>query len=76
MVKLNRPVGMLENIAKEIKCEIDLLEERWRNIARDSEELTDRECVRVDIICDQIESFRKELTAIELAIYLVREYVD
>jgi prefoldin subunit 5 len=81
MIKLNRPVEMLEDIQMKIEDKIELLEERKQAIEdkayeRESGELTDREQERIDNIDEEIETLRSEYDEIENALQYIREYTE
>ena len=80
MIKLNKPVTMLEDILEKLESKIEDLRVKQDAIAECAVEhdrdMTEREQERYDALEEQIDELQAEQDEIENALDYLREYVD
>lgn len=80
MIKLNRPVEMLEDILERLESKIEALQEKQQaieeNAAEHDRDMTANELARYGTLEEQIDELQAERDEIENALDYLREYVD
>lgn len=80
MVKLNRPVDMLDSILEKIYAKIEVLQDKKDTIYARSydyeRDLTEKEEARIEELDEQIDELQAEADEIENALDYLREYAE
>lgn len=80
MIKLNRPVEMLDDILEKIESKIEALQEKQQSIednaAEHDRDMTANELARYGVLEEQIEELQAEADEIGNALDYLRGYVE